>query len=201
MRLTIGVMSLQGAVEPHIKALTDCGARAERIRAPEETERLDGLILPGGESTTIGLLMDRFGLMEAVQQRAAEGMPVYGACAGMILMAKQIADSEQPRLGLMDIRVRRNAYGRQVDSFESPIEMPILGGGAVPRRLYPRARNRIDGAACAPSGGAGRQSRSCPGGKSACQLLPSRIELRQAHSPVFSSNVKQRKRSMNCLWD
>ena len=132
MRLTIGVMSLQGAVEPHIKALTDCGARAERIRAPEETERLDGLILPGGESTTIGLLMDRFGLMEAVQQRAAEGMPVYGACAGMILMAKQIADSEQPRLGLMDIRVRRNAYGRQVDSFESPIEMPILGGEPFP---------------------------------------------------------------------
>lgn len=125
-------MSLQGAVEPHIKALTDCGARAERIRAPEETERLDGLILPGGESTTIGLLMDRFGLMEAVQQRAAEGMPVYGACAGMILMAKQIADSEQPRLGLMDIRVRRNAYGRQVDSFESPIEMPILGGEPFP---------------------------------------------------------------------
>ena len=132
MALRIGVMSLQGAVEPHIKALTECGARAERIRTPEETERLDGLILPGGESTTIGLLMDRFGLMEAVQQRAAEGMPVYGACAGMILMAKQIADSEQPRLGLMDIRVRRNAYGRQVDSFESPIEMPILGGEPFP---------------------------------------------------------------------
>ena len=132
MALRIGVMSLQGAVEPHIKALTECGARAERVRTPEETERLDGLILPGGESTTIGLLMDRFGLMEAVQQRAAEGMPVYGACAGMILMAKQIADSEQPRLGLMDIRVRRNAYGRQVDSFESPIEMPILGGEPFP---------------------------------------------------------------------
>lgn len=132
MALRIGVMSLQGAVEPHIKALTECGARAERVRTPEETERLDGLILPGGESTTMGILMSRFGLMEAVQQRAAEGMPVYGACAGMILMAKQIVDSEQPRLELMDIRVRRNAYGRQVESFEAPIDMPSLGGGPFP---------------------------------------------------------------------
>lgn len=123
---------MQGAVEPHMKALTECGAQAERVRTPEETERLDGLILPGGESTAIGILMDKFGLMEAVQKRAAEGMPIYGACAGMILMAKQIVDSEQPRLGLMNIRVRRNAYGRQVDSFESPIEMPSLGGEPFP---------------------------------------------------------------------
>ena len=132
MALRIGVMSAQGAVEPHIKALTECGAQAEKVRTPEELEPLDGLILPGGESTTMGLLMTRFGLMEAVKRRAAEGMSLYGACAGMILMAARIADSGQPRLGLMDIRVRRNAYGRQVDSFESPIEMPSLRGEPFP---------------------------------------------------------------------
>ena len=123
---------MQGAVEPHLRALRACGARGVRVREPRETEAVDGLILPGGESTTMGLLMTRFGLMEAVRSRAAEGMPIYGVCAGMILLAKEIAESAQPRLGLMNIAVRRNAYGRQVHSFESPISIPSMGPEPFP---------------------------------------------------------------------
>jgi len=88
---------------------------------------MDALILPGGESTTMGLLMSRHGLIEPIREHAAAGKPILGTCAGMILLAKDIADSEQIRLGLMDIRVQRNSFGRQVDSFESPLSIPALG--------------------------------------------------------------------------
>lgn len=108
------------------------------VRSPEHLDEVSGIIVPGGESTTIGMLMERFGLLEAIRSRALEGMPVLGTCAGAILLAKDIENSSQPRLGLMDMTVRRNAYGRQVDSFEADIVAPELGNGAV-RGVFIRA--------------------------------------------------------------
>ena len=130
--LTIGVLALQGDFEAHRKTLEDrIGIRAALVRSPEELERVDGLILPGGESTTIGKLMDRHRLLAPIQKRAEEGLPVYGTCAGMILMARDIRDSNQLRLGLMDVEVTRNAFGRQVDSFEADISVPAVGEDPV----------------------------------------------------------------------
>jgi 5'-phosphate synthase pdxT subunit len=107
--------------------LESVGCEALPVKRVEHLEGLDGLILPGGESTTLGKLMVRHGLDVAVRQRAAAGLPVYGTCAGLILLAKEIPGSAQPRLGLMDLRVKRNAYGRQVDSFETDLIIPAIG--------------------------------------------------------------------------
>jgi len=94
-------------------------------------DTLAGLIMPGGESTTIGMLMERFGLLEQVRVRAQQGMAIWGTCAGMILLAKDIVGSNQPRLGLMDIAVERNAYGRQIESFEAPLTVKGIEGGPI----------------------------------------------------------------------
>lgn len=136
--LTIGVLALQGAVEPHIRMLERCGVQALRVRFADELDLVQGLIIPGGESTTVGKLMARFGLDEKIRERAAEGMPILGTCTGMILLAKEIADSDQDRLGLMDITVKRNAFGRQVDSFEADLEVADIGGEPV-RAVFIRA--------------------------------------------------------------
>jgi 5'-phosphate synthase pdxT subunit len=125
--LSIGVLALQGDFAEHLQVLSRLEVEGRPIRRPEELRGVAGLILPGGESTTIGTLMERFGLMEAVREFAHAGRPIYGTCAGLILMAKEILDSEQPRLGLMDLTVQRNAYGRQVDSFEADIPVPRFG--------------------------------------------------------------------------
>ena len=128
MTKTIGVLGMQGAFQKHIDAIHACDHEAFWIREVFELERVDGLILPGGESTTVGKLLDRWGLVEPVRRRVAEGMPLFGTCAGMIVMAKALDDeTHQPRLHLMDIVVRRNAYGRQVDSFESDLTIPSIG--------------------------------------------------------------------------
>jgi len=132
MGQTIGVLSLQGAVQPHLRAVTAVGARAVSVRLPDEIVDVDGLIIPGGESTTIGMLIERFGVRQAIERHAAAGKPIFGTCAGMILLAKEIADSDQPRLGLMGVRVVRNSFGRQVDSFESLIEIKALGASPFP---------------------------------------------------------------------
>lgn len=118
---TVGVMALQGAVREHIRSLEDCGARGVLVKYPSELSLCDGLVIPGGESTTIGRLMSDYGFVEEIRRLAEEGMPVYGTCAGLILMAKRIAGEERTLLGLMDVTVRRNAYGRQVDSFETDL--------------------------------------------------------------------------------
>lgn len=123
----VGVLALQGAFVEHQASLKKCGALPLLVRSLEDLNQVQSLIIPGGESTTIGKLLREYHLEQAVQQRAAEGMPIWGTCAGMILMAKDIADSEQPRLGLMDMRVKRNAYGRQVDSFETELQIEGLG--------------------------------------------------------------------------
>src|SRR5579863_7503082 len=122
---TIGILGVQGDFGAHRKMLEErLGIPTRLVRAPDEMEGVDGLILPGGESTTIGKLMDRYGLDDAIRARAGNGMPVYGTCAGLILLAKEIEGSDQLRLGLMDIGVARNAFGRQIDSFEADIPLP-----------------------------------------------------------------------------
>ena len=111
--MKLGVLALQGAFREHRLMLERCGADVVEVRSPEQLNDLAGLIIPGGESTTIGKMMVRWGLLGKIQERYASGMGIYGTCAGMILLAKEIVDSDQPRLGLMDIVVKRNAFGRQ----------------------------------------------------------------------------------------
>jgi 5'-phosphate synthase pdxT subunit len=128
MAATVGVLALQGAVELHLRAVRAAGADPRLVRLPDEVAAVDALIIPGGESTTMGILMGRFGLAAPISRLAEQGRPILGTCAGMILLARDIAGSDQPRLGLMDIRVVRNSFGRQVDSFEADIAVPALGG-------------------------------------------------------------------------
>ena len=122
--MKVGVLALQGDVREHLLALSACGVEALAVRRPDEISRVDALVLPGGESTTISMLAEIFGVFDLIQKRINDGMPVYGSCAGMILLANQILDSKvgQKTFGGLDIQVRRNAFGRQVDSFESDIE-------------------------------------------------------------------------------
>jgi len=123
----IGVLALQGAFVEHIVMLNRLGAEAIPIRLPEELEGLDGLVIPGGESITIGKLMEAYDLTDRVQKLIADGLPVMGTCAGMILLANQVTDLNGYSLRVMDISVRRNAFGRQVDSFETDLAVPAIG--------------------------------------------------------------------------
>ena len=129
--MKIGILSLQGAFREHHWAIERCGATAVDIRKASELDAIEGLILPGGESTTIGKLLVEWNLLPKILERAAQGMAIYGTCAGMILLAKKIIDSDQPRLGLMDITVRRNAFGRQKESFEADLVVPELGPAPI----------------------------------------------------------------------
>ncbi len=131
--MRIGVLALQGAFIEHIAKLRELGVRACEVRLPREMQGLDGLILPGGESTTIGKLMMTYGLLDPLR-RFAERHAVWGTCAGMILMAKEIG-RDQPVLGLMDISVERNAFGRQIDSFEELLKVDVLREG--PGKPFP----------------------------------------------------------------
>lgn len=138
--LKVGVLSVQGASREHLEALRRLGVEAMGVRTPEEVVAADALIIPGGESTTIGKLMARYGLLEAVKEHANSGKPLLGTCAGMILMAKTIeaAAKDQPRLAVMDITVERNAFGRQVDSFEADVDFAGVNSGPV-RAVFIRA--------------------------------------------------------------
>ncbi len=129
MVVRVGVLALQGAFAEHQQALANLGVGSVQVRLPQHLGGLDGLILPGGESTTMGRLIQRWGLLEPIRSLARSGRPLWGACAGAILMAKEMSDGApgQPLLGLMNVRVRRNAYGRQVDSFEQDLAVPVLG--------------------------------------------------------------------------
>jgi 5'-phosphate synthase pdxT subunit len=124
----VGVLALQGAFREHIVSLEALGTDALAVRLPDQLEGCDGLIIPGGESTAIGKLMDTYGFYEAIPRRHAEGMAIWGTCAGAILLAKQVLDAlpDQHSLQLMDIAIRRNAYGRQVDSFEADLDVEGL---------------------------------------------------------------------------
>lgn len=126
----VGVLALQGDFREHIEMLRSLGADAREIRLPDELKQVQGLIIPGGESTTIGKIAVEYGLLDAIRECVAGGMPVWGTCAGMIVLAKKISRSMrggQPLLGLMDITVQRNAFGRQVDSFEADVSITVLG--------------------------------------------------------------------------
>ncbi len=123
--MRIGVLALQGAFIEHEQALWRIGVEPREVRLPRDLERVDGLIIPGGESTTIGKLAVQYELVEPIRRLAAQGRPVWGTCAGMILMARD-AGRAQPLLGLMNVTVRRNAFGRQVDSFEADLDVPAL---------------------------------------------------------------------------
>lgn len=125
--MRIGVLDLQGAVIEHVRSLQACGAEAVRIKRTSQLEGLDGLIIPGGESTTIGQLMGEYGFFPALRELAGQGLSMFGTCAGLILLAKDIAGSSQPRLGFMDVVAQRNAFGRQRESFETDLEIPALG--------------------------------------------------------------------------
>jgi len=125
--MKIGVLAAQGAFIEHIATLKKLDIEALPVRLPSELKGVDGLILPGGESTTISKLMDAYDLMQKVAALAREGLPIFGTCAGMIMMAKEISGNTTKSLGLMDITVKRNAFGRQVDSFETELNIPVLG--------------------------------------------------------------------------
>jgi len=124
----IGVLALQGAFREHIVSLEALGVSAVAVRLPEQLEDCDGLVIPGGESTAIGKLMTTYGFYEPIRARHAEGMAIWGTCAGAILIAREILDAlpDQRSLELMDMRIRRNAFGRQVDSFEAPLDVAGL---------------------------------------------------------------------------
>ena len=121
---TIGVLALQGDVREHVAILESCDVDAVRVRRPDELDAVDGIVIPGGESTTIGKLLVTFDLLEPLQKRVAGGMPAFGSCAGMILLADRVLDgtADQVGVGGIDMTVRRNAFGRQVDSFEADID-------------------------------------------------------------------------------
>jgi 5'-phosphate synthase pdxT subunit len=138
MNVKIGVLALQGDFAEHLAAMGATGCEVEAVKTPAAVAACDGLIIPGGESTTIGKLCERFGVGDAILALHAAGKPIWGTCAGMILLAKEIVGSEQWRLGLMDIEVQRNAFGRQVDSFETDLSVEGIQGGPV-RAVFIRA--------------------------------------------------------------
>jgi 5'-phosphate synthase pdxT subunit len=138
MSVKIGVLALQGDFAEHIAAMAATGCEVEAVKTPAAVSACDGLIIPGGESTTIGKLCERFGVGDAILALHAAGKPIWGTCAGMILLAKEIVGSDQWRLGIMDIEVQRNAFGRQVDSFETDLPVDAIAGGPV-RAVFIRA--------------------------------------------------------------
>ncbi len=126
-RLTIGVLALQGAFREHVRMLGGLGATAREVRAARELDGLDGLVIPGGESTTMGLLMQKEAMSRPLRE-FAKRHPVFGTCAGLIMLAGETTDGEQPLLRVMDVTVRRNAFGRQTRSFEAPVELSLTPG-------------------------------------------------------------------------
>ncbi len=131
-QLCVGVLALQGAFREHVAAVTRLGATAREVRQLKDIDGIDALIIPGGESTTMGKLLNEWNMLEPLRQRILDGMPVYGSCAGLILLCREIEDSDQPRLGVLDATVRRNAFGRQVDSFETDLSIPEIGADPIP---------------------------------------------------------------------
>ena len=132
MILKIGILDVQGAVSEHAKSIRNIGAEPVLVKHPESLVEVHGLILPGGESTTLGTLIRKYGLYEPIRERARQGMPVFGTCAGLILLARKIEGQDDHHLDLMDITVNRNSFGRQRDSFEADIEFEGLSGAPFP---------------------------------------------------------------------
>ena len=172
--MKIGVLALQGAFIEHIKMLQRLGVDAVEVRLPQDLEGLDGLIIPGGESTTIGKLAVDYGLIEPLRDFARE-KPTWGTCAGMIFLAKDLGDDKQPILGLMDISVDRNAFGRQIDSFETDLQIKDFEF-PLSRGLHPRSGGDCSAWAGGHPGAVGeRQDHRRARGTSAGDRLSSRI--------------------------
>jgi 5'-phosphate synthase pdxT subunit len=127
----IGVLALQGAFIEHLDTLKSIGVEGVRVREPADLDGVSGLIIPGGESTTMRQLIDRWGLRQPILDLAASGAPIFGTCAGMIVLARDIAGDDEPILPLLDVRVERNAFGRQLDSFEAELPVDVLGATPV----------------------------------------------------------------------
>jgi len=127
----VGVLAYQGDVREHLAALEAVGAAPVEVRRVDELEAVDGLVVPGGESTVIGKLADRYGLLEPLRRRVAAGLPTFGTCAGLIFLAREVEGPPQHLLGVLDVRVRRNAFGRQVASFEAEVDVKGVDGGPV----------------------------------------------------------------------
>lgn len=126
--MQIGVLALQGDFREHLTVLRSLGVDARDVRTRAQLDEIDGLIIPGGESTTMAYLLEKTGMLSVLRERGAQGFPIYGTCAGMILLARELNDSSpQNRLALMDIAVKRNAYGRQLDSFEADLHIKNIG--------------------------------------------------------------------------
>lgn len=139
--MTIGVLALQGDFQEHLAVLRRIGVEPLEVRLPKQLAAVDRLIIPGGESTTIGRLLSRSGLLEPVRARAGRDLAVWGTCAGAILLAREVLDMKvggQPTIGVMDIQIRRNAYGSQLESFETPLVVPALGEASL-RGVFIRA--------------------------------------------------------------
>ncbi|RNF38095.1 pyridoxal 5'-phosphate synthase glutaminase subunit PdxT [Planococcus salinus] len=124
----VGVLALQGAVREHLQSIEACGAEAMAVKWPKDLEGLDALVLPGGESTTMRRLIDRYGMMEPLREFARMDKPMFGTCAGLILMAGTVVGYEEPHLGIMDVTVERNSFGRQIDSFEADLTIKGIEG-------------------------------------------------------------------------
>ncbi|MFB9330780.1 pyridoxal 5'-phosphate synthase glutaminase subunit PdxT [Paenibacillus aurantiacus] len=135
--MKIGVLALQGAVAEHIRSIEAAGGEAVAVKRVEQLDELDGLIIPGGESTTIGKLMRKYGFLDAIRQFSADGKPIFGTCAGLIVLAKRIEGQEEAHLELMDMTVARNAFGRQRESFET--DLPVKGIEEPVRAVFIRA--------------------------------------------------------------
>ncbi len=127
--IKIGILALQGAVREHAVSLKRCGVEAVPVKSAQDLENLDGLILPGGESTTMRRLIDTYGLLKPLKQFAMHDKPVFGTCAGLILLARNIAGSSSCHLGILDVTAERNSFGRQVNSFEAPLTIKDIGKG------------------------------------------------------------------------
>ncbi len=125
--MKVGILALQGNVREHANMLMKLGAEPVKVKSPEDLTDIDALIIPGGESTTIGMLMKRYKLDKAIKEKHKQGMSIYGTCAGAIILAKKIIDSTQPKLNLADISIKRNDYGRQIDSFEAELSIKDIG--------------------------------------------------------------------------
>jgi len=138
--LVVGVLSLQGDVREHVAALAACGVRTRQVRRPSEVDEVDGIVIPGGESTTMDKLARAFEVREPLRARLEKGLPAFGSCAGMIMLADRLVDAveEQQTLGGIDMTVRRNAFGRQVESFEEDLRIAGIAGGPV-RGVFIRA--------------------------------------------------------------
>ena len=175
----VGVLAIQGDFAEHCKIFSDLGVETSEVRLPRQLDELDGLVIPGGESTTITKLMEIYGLVEPVKQFAESGKPLWGTCAGMIVSSSRVIGDVLVPMGLIDLDVRRNAFGSQIDSFEADLPVPSIGGKSISRGVHQGALDREDGAGSRSHYPAGkRYAGSGAPGQRPGNLIPSRTHRR-----------------------